>query len=180
MSTFNPLPSPAGGGLPSRVWLFSLNWVGICGISGMGPFPKSLGRAVIFCEYLLLTKSAVLSARCGRSLGTSPRFCLDRLESVDGRPVFCMEGAGMPVPAGMGALICRGALMVGGPPFFLSLSPRFLRREIPFDFSFSDILPARAVFTGQSSGGRVWEVLLGACSSKRRIRRRTWGRGRQR
>lgn len=100
----------------------------------MGPLPKSLGNAVIFCEYLRLTKSAVLSARWGLSRGTSPLFCLERLESVDGRPPEDMLGAETPgAPAGRGALICRGALMVGGA-FFLSLS-RFLRREMPFDFS---------------------------------------------
>lgn len=103
-------------------------------MSGMGPLPKSLGRVVIFCEYLLLTRSAVLSARWGRSRGTSPLFCLERLESVDGRPPDDMLVVDTPgAPAGRGALICRGALMVGGP-FFLSLS-RFLRREMPLDFS---------------------------------------------
>jgi hypothetical protein len=102
-------------------------------MSGMGPLPKSPGRVVIFCEYLLLTRSAVLSARWGPSRGASPLFCLDRLESVDGRPVLAMLGAGSPAAVGMGALICRGALMTGGP-FFLSLS-RFLRREMPLDFS---------------------------------------------
>jgi hypothetical protein len=79
--------------------------MGICGMSGMGPLPKSLGSVVIFCEYRLLTRSAVLSALWGRSRGTSPLFCRDRLESVDGRPPLEMLGAAMPAPAGMGALI---------------------------------------------------------------------------
>jgi hypothetical protein len=140
MSTLSPRPSPpAVVGLPSRGGSFSRYWLGICGKSGMGTLPKSPGRAVIFCEYLLLTRSAVLSALCGLSRGTSPLFCLDRLESVDGRPVLAILGAEIPAAAGIGALICRGALMVGGP-FFLSLS-RFLRREMPFDLS--DMVLAR-------------------------------------
>jgi hypothetical protein len=53
-----------------------------------------------------------------------------------------MLAAPSPAPAGSGALICRGALMAGGP-FFLSLS-RFLRREIPLFFFSSDILHARS------------------------------------
>jgi hypothetical protein len=104
----------------------------------MGPLPKSLGNVVIFCEYRLLTRSAVLSALRGLSRGTSPLFCLDRLDSVEGRELD-MLAAPSPAPAGKGALICRGALMAGGP-FFLSLS-RFLRRDMPFDLS--DMLPAR-------------------------------------
>ena len=140
ISSLNPRPSLLVGGLTSLVWLFSRYWLGICGISGIGPLPKSLGRVVIFCEYLLLTRSAVLSALCGLSRGASPLFCLDRLESVEGRPELVMLAAAIPAPAGIGALICRGALMVGAA-FFLSLS-RFLRREIPFDLS--DILPARS------------------------------------
>jgi hypothetical protein len=140
ISTLNPRPSPPAVGLPSLAGSFSRYWLGICGISGMGPLPKSLGSVVIFCEYLLLTRSAVLSALCGLSRGTSPLFCLDRLESVDGRCELDMLAAPIPAPPGKGALICRGALMVGGP-FFLSLS-RFLRREIPLDLS--DMLPARS------------------------------------
>jgi hypothetical protein len=134
MSTRSPPPSPPlVVGRLSRGGSFSRYWLGICGISGMGPLPKSLGRVVIFCEYLLLTRSAVLSARWGLSRGASPLFCLDRLDSVDGRPELAMLGAGRPAVVGIGALICRGALMTGGP-FFLSLS-RFLRREMPLDFS---------------------------------------------
>lgn len=109
-------------------------------MSGIGaPFPKSLGSVVIFCEYLLFTRSAVLSALCGLSRGTSPLFCLDRLDSLEGRAELDSVAAPIPAPAGMGALICRGALMVGAP--FLGGLSRFLRREIPF--CFSDILPAR-------------------------------------
>jgi hypothetical protein len=59
----------------------------------------------------------------------------------------------MPAPAGMGALICRGALMVGGP-FFLSLS-RFLRKEIPFDLS--DIVPVRR---GECERGGTWAIAV--------------------
>lgn len=133
MSTLSPRPSPLAGGPLSLPASLSRYWLGIDGMSGMGPFPKSLGKAVIFCEYLLLTRSAVLSARCGRSRGTSPLFCLERLDSVDGRPEDDMLVVETPAPAGRGALICRGALIMGGP-FFLSLS-RFLRREMPLDFS---------------------------------------------
>jgi hypothetical protein len=110
-------------------------------MSGIGaPFPKSLGRVAIFCEYLLLTKSAVLSARCdGLGWGDGAScLVLDRLDSFEGRPEPGSEAAA--TPAGMGALICRGALIVGGA-FFLLLSPRFFLSEIPF--CFSDMLPAR-------------------------------------
>jgi hypothetical protein len=143
MFTFSARPSELPGGLCSRVWLLSRYCAGIFGISGMGaPFPKSLGSVVTFCEYLLLTRSAVLSGRCGLACGCGASCrVLDLLESVEGRPEPGSEAA--PTPAGMGALICRGALMVGGA-FFLLLSPRFLRREIPF--CFSDILPARSEY----------------------------------
>ena len=145
MSTLNVRPSGFPRGLPSLVWLFSLYWFGIRGISGIGlPLPKSLGSVVIFCEYLLFTISAVRSAFWGLSRGASPMFCLDRLDSLEGRAELDSVAAPNPVPTGMGALICRGALIVGGPPF-LGLSPRFLRREMP-PFGFSDILPARLVF----------------------------------
>lgn len=109
------------------------------------PFPKSLGSCVIFCEYLLLTRSAVLSCpgRCGRSLGLGAScLCPDRLDSFETRPLFCaLESVVALNPTGIGALICRGALITGGPPFLL-LSLRFLffRNEIPFPFS-SGILP---------------------------------------
>lgn len=56
------------------------------------PFPKSLGSCVIFCEYRLLTRSAVLSCpgRCGLSLGLGgSTLCWpDRLDSLEGRPLF--------------------------------------------------------------------------------------------
>lgn len=109
-------------------------------MSGMGaPFPKSLGSVAIFCEYRLLTRSAVLSALCGLGCcGSASCLVLDLLDSFEGRPELGSEAAA--TPAGMGALICRGALMVGGA-FFLLLSPRFLRSEMPF--CFSDMLPAR-------------------------------------
>jgi len=138
------------GGRPSLVWLFSLYWAGIFGICGMGsPFPKSPGSVVIFWEYLLLTRSAVLSGRCGRDWGASC-LVLERLDSFEGRPELGSEAAA--TPAGMGALICRGALMVGGGAFFLLLSPRFLRREMPF--CFSDILPARLTdYGGEGARG---------------------------
>lgn len=143
MSTLNTRPSELPGGLPSAVWLLSLYWLGICGISGMSaPLRKSLGSVVIFCEYRLLTRSAVLSARWGLSRDASPLFCRDRLDSFEGRAELDTVAAPIPVPAGIGALICRGALMAGGPPFLGGLS-RFFRREIPF--CFSDILPARSV-----------------------------------
>lgn len=111
------------------------------------PFPKSLGSWVIFCEYLRLTRSAVLSwpGRCGLSLGrgASGGRCPDRLDSLDGRPLFwALESVAAPRPTGIGALIWRGALMTGGPPFlFLSLRFLLLRSEIPFPFS-SDMVPA--------------------------------------
>jgi hypothetical protein len=152
MSTLNPRPSPLVVGRASRAGSFSRYCVGICGMSGMGPLPKSLGRVVIFCEYRLLTRSAVLSARWGLSRGTSPLFCLERLDSVEGRPELDILGAAMLAPAGMGALICRGALMVGGP-FFLSLS-RFLRSEMPFDLS--DMLPASCGGAGDRGRGVRW------------------------
>jgi hypothetical protein len=142
-STCRTRPLELPGGRPSLVWLFSLYWTGICGICGIGsPFPKSLGSVVIFCEYLLLTRSAVLSGRCGLPCDGGPS-CLvrDRLDSFEGRPELGSEpAAAAATPTGIGALICRGALMVGGA-FFLLLSPRFLRREMPF--CFSDMLPAR-------------------------------------
>jgi hypothetical protein len=74
-----------------------------------------------------------LSARWGRGWGwpVPTSFLLrERLESIEGRA----EDERAAGAAGMGALIWRGALMVGGP-FFLDLSPRFLRREMPFCFS---------------------------------------------
>jgi len=106
MSTIEPprFSTPLGGGRTSLGWLLSLYWLGICGMSGMGPLPKSLGRVVIFCEYLLLTRSAVLSALWGLSRGTSPLFCLDRLDSVEGLELV-MLGAATFAPAGKGALI---------------------------------------------------------------------------
>ena len=99
---------------------------------------------MIFWEYLLLTRSAVLSGRCGLGCDGGPScLVLDRLDSFEGRPELGSEvAAAAATPAGIGALICRGALMVGGGAFFLLLSPRFLRREMPF--CFSDILPARS------------------------------------
>lgn len=150
MSSLNPRPSELPGRLPSGGGPFSLYWLGICGILGMGaPLPKSDGSAVIFCEYRLLTRSAVLSAPRGLSRGAPP-LSLDRVDSFDGRDSFggrlALESAAAPIPGptGMGELICRGALMAGGPPF-LDLSPRFLRREIPFSFCLSDMLPATSV-----------------------------------
>lgn len=101
------------------------------------PFPgKSPGSCMTFCEYRLLTRSAVLSARWrgwGPRPSSSGPLLRDRLESCEGRPADDSVAAPMPWPAGMGALIWRGALMVGA--FFLLLSPRFLRSEMPFCFS---------------------------------------------
>lgn len=102
------------------------------------PLPKSAGSCVILCEYLLLTKSAVLSALCGLSRGASSRFP-DLLDSLEGRPE--LESVAAASPVGTGALICRGALIAGGGPPFWRLSVRFLRSEMPFPRS-SDMLPA--------------------------------------
>lgn len=56
-----------------------------------------------------------------------------------------------PSPTGIGALICRGALMTGGPFLLLSLRFLFLRSEIPLPFS-SDMLAAeKCVCTVASS-----------------------------
>ena len=56
----------------------------------------------------------------------------ERLESMEGRTDDDCVAAPMPAAfTGMGALIWRGALMVGAS-FFLV---RFLRREMPFCFS---------------------------------------------
>jgi hypothetical protein len=81
-----------------------------------------------------------LSARCGLCRGASS-MGRDRLDSMDGRPEPGREAPPTPTPAGMGALICRGALMAGA---FFFLSPFFLRREMPLVRS--DILPARSVY----------------------------------
>jgi len=108
-------------------------------MSGIGaPFPKSLGSCVILCEYLLLTRSAVLSARCGLSRGASS-FFPDRLDSLEGRPELDKVAAARPV--GIGALIWRGALIVGAPPLG-RLSVRFLRSDMPLPRS-SDMMPTR-------------------------------------
>lgn len=153
MSTRSALPPEPSGGRTSLVWLFSRYWLGIWGMSGMGPpLPKSLGRVVIFCEYLLFTKSAVLSARCGLwGAPSGPGRVRDLLDSLDGRPELDSVVPPMPAPAGIGALICRGALMVGGA-LFLALSPRFLRREMPF--CFSDMV-ARVVGELQPGDGQM-------------------------
>lgn len=82
---------------------------------------------MILCEYRRFTKSAVLSAR-GLSRGTSRRFP-DRLDSLEGR--LELDNVAAASPVGMGALIWRGALMVGGAALG-RLSVRFLRSEMPF------------------------------------------------
>jgi hypothetical protein len=107
-------------------------------MSGIGaPFPgKSLGSVVIFCEYLLFTSSAVLSARCGLSRGASS-FFPDRLDSFEGRPE--LESVAAARPVGIGALICRGALITGAPPLG-RFSVFFLRSDMPFPRSSAMVL----------------------------------------
>lgn len=143
MSTFRARPSELPGGLRSLLGDLSLiYWLGIWGISGIGaPLPKSLGSCVILWEYLLFTRSAVLSAFCGLSRGASSLFP-DRVDSFEGRPE--LESVAAASPAGIGALICRGALIWGGGPPLGRFSVRFLRSEMPFPRS-SDILPARSI-----------------------------------
>jgi hypothetical protein len=107
-------------------------------MSGMGaPLPKSLGSCVILCEYRRFTRSAVLSALCGRSRGASS-FCADRLDSFEGRPELGSVAAARPV--GIGALIWRGALTGFTPPLG-RFSVRFLRSDMPLPRS-SAMLPA--------------------------------------
>ena len=141
--------SPGLGSLDRLRSLSFLYWAGISGMPGMSAlFLRSGGAVVIFWEYLLLTRSAVLSGRCGFGCdGRASGRVLDLLDSFEGRPEPGSEdGATL---TGMGALICRGALMVGGA-FFLLLSPRFLRREMPF--CFSDMLPAEMTAPGMCRG----------------------------
>ena len=140
-------PSDGPVGRPSLLGGAFRNWAGICGKAGIGaPLPKSGGSVGTFCEYLLLTKSAVLSALWGLSRGSTLLADPDRAESCEGRPDDCVAAR----PVGIGALICRGALMVGGPP--LGRFSRFLRSEIPFPRS-SDILIDEIV---QSGGFGSW------------------------
>jgi len=103
-----------------------------------------------------LTKSAVLSGRCGLSLGASDLLLPDRLDSIEGREE--LESVAAASPVGTGELICRGALIsLRGPPLG-RFSVRFLRSEMPLPRS-SDML---AIVYWASSVYGVVDVAGGA------------------